>query len=179
MAIASIHKSNIMTNLTAAPLVRNKIQDSGGRVYGKRCTFLTDAAWDTTDAVPLCRLKATDQVRSIRWNNDLADAGMADVDCGLYAANDWSSVSVAFAALIDLDTFFNSLDMKDAAALFAECLGSGLTTTGDLVSKPLWQAAGVSAAPPVGTEYDVALTINDSVDAASNYTILIDYMAGS
>jgi len=178
MAIAAIFKSQLMTNLLASPPVLNKIQDSHGRIRGKRCLFTTAVAMATTDVVVLCRLKATDQIRSIRWNNDLADAGMADVDIGIFAKNDWTDTTIAAAATLDVNALVIAADMKDAAPLFAECLGLGKDADADLISKPIWEAAAVAARPEEGTEYDIVLTCNDSVDAVSNYTILIDYMAG-
>ena len=169
--------STIMTNILADPIELNRAVEDHGRGRVKVCRVATAAAQLVNHIFVLGRFKANDVITSIRWNNDLADAGMADVNIGGYVAGDWSA---ADQSAVDDNALADAVDMSGAAALFAECLGSGLTTTGDLVTKRLWEALAVAAEPAAGTEYDIGMTTVTAGGpaATSNYTVIIEYLAG-
>jgi hypothetical protein len=169
-----ISKSVIMTNLLASPQVANKIQECGGRSRVKICRLLTTTGMSAAELVVLCRLKATDIITSIKWNVDATFTGATGVDIGVYPSGSWAAAETAIAeACLVLNQ-----GLGTATDLLTEILGEGVTTGCDLVTKPLWQAAGVSALPDTGTEYDIVMLVDGDISVAVNLTVVITYQGG-
>lgn len=167
--------SDILSNMLAVPSVKNAVN------LGH---FIVKAAFGTTSVLaadgdgiiyPVFRVDADWRLLSL-WTHNDAIAGGTDYDFGIYTAGDWN---LADQAVKDKDIYVDGVSMatarntfihNDTAGAVEASLGSagavlgavvgGGTITGIQRMRPIWQDAGLSAAPMPGTQFDLCWTGN-------------------
>jgi hypothetical protein len=154
-----------------------EVHDSHGRVKQSICRVTIAASPGAGFICVLDRFKATDKITSIKWQMTVNSANIDEVDIGLYtAAVDWSTTE---GAIVNLDCYCDDVDLDTAIVVPVEILGFGIATSAaDLLTKTLWEAAGVGAAPVPGTEYDLCATIIGDPATITELIFIVQYMVG-
>jgi hypothetical protein len=124
----------------------------------------------------LDRFKATDRILSLKWKVLVDDATWDDMNWGIYVAGDWN---VADQDVIDENAYADAVDMDTGVAPWAEAMGSGVAAANALIiTGPMWEAAGVSAEPAPGTQYDLVVKAMNDPAGGSTMEALITYLSG-
>ena len=152
MAIDLTLKSTAITNREATPRVANNPGSGSAGTVRSVQGYLASvtAALSITSIIRMVEVDAYAIVDALEFQSAAQTAGKFDI--GLYRTN------TDGGAVVDADFFASVVDCASAVAITGVLNES---TTNSIAKQylPLWNAAGVSTAPPPGTKYDIALTV--------------------
>ena len=171
-------ESNIMTNVIATINTLNPAGEKHARVRLDICRIATVAAEVVNHIYRLTKLKATDRVVSIQWLADGNDAGLGDVDIGIYTP----SSTLTDPAVIDIDGLVDGDNLATGLSVPTEILGGGTNAGVEAdFGKALWEycPGGPATKPAAGTEYEIcAQEVTGNPGGGVNFVFLIYYTHG-
>lgn len=169
--------SDIVTNLDAVPMVKERTQESGGVVRAAYAEF-TGAVFDALTAgqtAALARIPMNARVRSIKLHQS-TDAASGAFDVGLYRATPHDSANT----VIDADGFANAVDMTEGSGVHegTEIIDVAKVSVADRTKTlaELFASAITTAGAQYDALVDVVVTIETVMGTASPMGFEIEYV---
>ncbi len=172
-------RSDFMTAVLT-PGLTNPVGVSGARKRYRRGSFPTLSAEAAGHIYPIFRVSAHDRIIKIECSNT-ADAGMTDLNIGVYNAGDWSVADQVLVTGTAADILVDGANRAAATTVPTNIFGTGTNAFAEsLQGVPLWQQVGLAAAPTPGTQWDIALVAAGASNPAGGgtYVFEMEYLAG-
>ncbi len=170
-------ESQIMTNVIASPIAMSNVREKHGRVRVDICRVQAVVGDAAGHLYRLTKLRANDAVISIKLLHLEADAGMSDLNVGIWTP----SKTTADPVLVDVDGLIDGHSATGAQSTFEELLGFGSNAGAEAdFGKGLWEycPGGPATEPAPGTEYEIVVQSVGNPGATVNMVWAIQYMAG-
>jgi hypothetical protein len=165
--MAVVHyKSAEVTNLDAAPPVRNLVTMTGGRVRRAGGTVEVANGDSAGSTIRFARLPSIAIIDFI-WLATDALGGTCAMDIGVY------ETTPNGGAVVDADEFASAVAVSSAVAL-TNVRYEAVATDIANVNKRLWEQLGIAADP--NKDYDIAATLTAATAAAGTVTLLVQYV---
>lgn len=169
--------SDIITNLDATPLVKERTQESGGKVRSAYAEF-TGAVFDALTAgqtAALARIPMNARVRSIKLHQS-TDAASGAFDVGVYRATGHDSANT----VIDAAGFAAAVDMTEGSGVHegTEIIDVAKVSIADRVKTvaELFSTAITTAGAQNDALVDIVVTIVTVMGTASPMGFEIEYV---
>jgi hypothetical protein len=151
-------KSTPITNLDASPAVQNTAGEGAAAPAKTIDGYVTAVASSSVGATyQIVRVPSNAKMKSLIFESEAQTAGKFDV--GLFYATDGEGgrpTALLVADAIDADFFASAIDCA-SAVVPTEIINESGNNTLDKRTKPLWQAAGLSADP--GGYFDIVASV--------------------
>lgn len=155
--------STLITNATASPSVSTSANAGApGAVNSTYQSITVTTSEDTGNILRFVRVPSNARICSIILFSD-ALGGTCAGDIGVYRTSEDGG------AVVDADHFASGVSMVSKVAGVEQIFESGVNTVAD-ISKPLWDALGLTEDPQ--TTYDIAITL--TADVATGGSIGLD-----
>ncbi len=171
-------ESNLMTNIIAGVHTMNPVGEKHARQRIDICRIQTQSAEVSGHVYRLTKLKAHDRVTSIKWMASGNDAGLGDVDIGIFTPESDTTTPTA----IDRDGLVDGDNLATGLSVPTEILGGGSGAGAEAdFGKALWEycPGGPASEPAPGTEYEICATeVTGNPGGGVDFVFLIEYTAG-